>query len=262
MAGVDEQHVNRKRPCSRFIHLRSHHPTPQALSSFLLIGLCLMCLSSASLVYAETPRLSQFVHTSWTARDGSPQAIRTLAQAPDGSLWIGSDGGLFRFDGISFQEFQPSPGEPRLPSNGILSVCALPDGTIWVGMYLGGVARIANGHVTLYNQADGKPLSTVDNLHSAPDGRVWALSNRGSLIRFGDDGAWHQQSIPLGPGGGRIFAFYIDKSSTLWLAQGGRLYRRPTGSAGYTAAEGAVDFMVSATEGGDGSVWIADLDKA
>jgi len=101
-------------------------------------------LASSLLAFSETPSLSPMVHVSWTARDGAPQAIRTLGQASDGTLWIGTDGDLFVFDGITFHAFESLPGEPRLPSNGILSVCALSDGSIWVGMYHGGMARASS----------------------------------------------------------------------------------------------------------------------
>ena len=47
--------------------------------------------------------VSQYAHTSWTVRDGfSLGNVYAMAQTPDGYLWLGSEFGLFRFDGVSF----------------------------------------------------------------------------------------------------------------------------------------------------------------
>ena len=54
-------------------------------------------------VLALDPSLdvSQYAHTAWTVRDGfSVGAIFAMAQTPDGYLWLGSEFGLFRFDGV------------------------------------------------------------------------------------------------------------------------------------------------------------------
>jgi ligand-binding sensor domain-containing protein len=140
--------------------------------------------------------ISQIVHTGWTARDGAPQAINALAQAPDGTLWIGSDGGLFNFDGLTFHPFQPIPGEPQLSSTAVKSVCVSRDGTVWAGLFLGGVARIANGHVTIFTKADDVVLHVVFKLRQAPDGSMWAINDSHDLIRFGDDRLWHKEELP------------------------------------------------------------------
>lgn len=140
--------------------------------------------------------ISQMVHTGWTARDGAPQAINALAQAPDGTLWIGSDGGLFNFDGLTFHPFQPIPGEPQLSSTAVKSVCVSRDGTVWAGLFLGGVARIANGHVTIFTKADDVVLHVVFKLRQAPDGSMWAINDSHDLIRFGDDRLWHKEELP------------------------------------------------------------------
>ena len=55
--------------------------------------------------------ISQWVHTTWTAKDGAPIEIRALAQTTDGYLWLGSSGGLVRFDGVRFVPFAPRGGD-------------------------------------------------------------------------------------------------------------------------------------------------------
>lgn len=78
----------------------------------LLTGLLLWWLALALPVIAQDQTISQMVHTSWTGRDGAPQGMVSLAQTPDGILWIGTFAGLFAFDGLKFDAFAPKSGSP------------------------------------------------------------------------------------------------------------------------------------------------------
>jgi signal transduction histidine kinase/ligand-binding sensor domain-containing protein len=203
-------------------------------------------------------QIAQMDHTAWTAREGAPQAINSVAQAPDGTLWLGADGGLFNFDGRAFTEFKSRPGEPQLPSNVIESVCVARDGTIWVGLYQRGIARIAQGRVTLYENADNQPMRTVRALRQAPDDSIWALAQQTRIVKFGAAGVWHAQAVPL-DSGSRIQGFFIDSSNALWVPQGGRLYRRSQGQVAYTPTSIQVDWLFSSSEAADGTIWMADV---
>src|SRR5580698_394345 len=55
----------------------------------------LLCLLLTTSVCAQDQTIAQMLHTSWTGADGAPQAIRALAQTPDGLLWIGTIAGLY-----------------------------------------------------------------------------------------------------------------------------------------------------------------------
>ncbi|PMY48650.1 hypothetical protein C1Y31_32720, partial [Pseudomonas sp. FW305-25] len=59
----------------------------------------------------------QFHHSNWTIEDGAPPDIWAIAQTTDGFLWLGTGGGLYRFDGIRFEEIRPRIG--KLPSRNI-----------------------------------------------------------------------------------------------------------------------------------------------
>src|ERR1700761_9645542 len=114
----------------------------------------LIVAAPANSAFAQTQPLAEMDHTSWTARDGAPQGVLALAQAKDGTLWIGSEAGLVNFDGRTFTPFKAAPGEPGLPFAAVYSVLVDKDGALWVGTLYAGVAHIANGHVTLYESAD------------------------------------------------------------------------------------------------------------
>src|SRR5262249_48115931 len=90
----------------------------------------LVCRSA----FALDPALdiSQYAHTSWKNRDGfSKGRITALAQTPDGYLWIGTELGLSRFDGVRNVSWQPPSGQ-SLPSPFIRSLLVTRDGRLWI----------------------------------------------------------------------------------------------------------------------------------
>src|SRR5262245_8386728 len=96
--------------------------------STLLAG---MLLASNPGAFALNPALdvSQYAHTAWKIRDGFPKGqISSIAQTPDGYLWLGSEFGLARFDGVRRVPWQPPPDQ-HLPSSIILRLLAARDGT-------------------------------------------------------------------------------------------------------------------------------------
>ena len=77
--------------------------------------------------------ISQYAHTAWTIRDGFFKGIiYSIAQTPDGYLWLGTEFGLLRFDGVRSVPWQPPAGE-HLPSSYIRSLLAARDGRLWIG---------------------------------------------------------------------------------------------------------------------------------
>jgi ligand-binding sensor domain-containing protein len=71
-------------------------------------------------------------HRAWKIEDGFlGSAVNVLAQDADCYLWIGTDKGLFRFDGIRITRWAPPDGS-SLPW-GILSLLADMDGSLWIG---------------------------------------------------------------------------------------------------------------------------------
>jgi hypothetical protein len=144
---------------------------------------------------------------------------------------------LFSFDGHTFNAFQPRAGEPDLPAGAVETVLAARDGAVWLGYRYGGIARISQGHVRIFTQADQLRLTAVEYIRQSSDGGLWALHRQRELIRFGADGAWHLEPTPLADPGAAIYDFFIDSSNTLWIGQGGRLYRRPLNQAQYFATE-------------------------
>jgi signal transduction histidine kinase/ligand-binding sensor domain-containing protein len=220
-------------------------------------AMCVLCFVGGRAL-AQGATLLEMDHKSWTARDGAPQGVTALTQASDDVLWIGTEGGVFSFDGHTFSAFHPQPGEPDLPAGPVTTVLATRDGAVWAGFRYGGVARISQGHVKQFAEADGLQIGSVKHIRQTSGGELWALRQQTDLIRFGADGAWHVEPTPLGDAGGLLHYIFIDSTDTLWLDQGGRLFRRPLNQRSYFATEAQADYLFGITETPEHSLWLSD----
>jgi len=189
-----------------------------------IIGTVILLLGSVPLLSLD-PSLdvSQYAHTAWTARDGfSVGAIFAMAQTPDGYLWLGSEFGLYRFDGVSAVPWQPPAGQ-QLP-NKPYALLVTRDGTLWIGTFEGLVSW-SSGKLTYYPEI-GKAFIT--SLLEDHEGTVWVgaysstdLPSRVCAIRAGsvrckgEDGAF----------GSFVWSLGEDSSGTLWAGADSGVWR-------------------------------------
>ena len=116
-----------------------------------------MLLTCHPHVLALDPSLDicRYAHTAWKIRGGFTKGeIRAIAQTPDGYLWLGTEFGLLRFDGVRDVPWQP-PANQDLPASQILSLLAACDGTLWIST-VKGLASWKDGKLTEYGELAGK----------------------------------------------------------------------------------------------------------
>ena len=130
--------------------------------------------------------LTQYLRRAWTSDQGLPQnSVQAIAQTPDGFLWLATQEGLARFDGVDF-EVHTASSDPAFSVSNVQSLLVSSDGSLWVGTEGGGVLRrTANGFKALPIQEDVRNRS-VRSLLEAPDGTVWAGTSGGLLRVSGD----------------------------------------------------------------------------
>src|SRR6185503_12017181 len=81
-------------------------------------------------------RIAQYRHTAWRVQDGAfESAPNAITQTTDGYIWIGTNSGLVKFDGVRFQRWT-SPNK-SLSDSGIVSLLGASDGTLWIGTATG-----------------------------------------------------------------------------------------------------------------------------
>ena len=139
-------------------------------------------LACCSFAFALDPSLdiSQYAHTSWKVRDGFARGfIYAIAQTPDGYLWIGTEFGLLRFDGVLALPWRPPNGQ--LPSNDIPTLLVTRDGTFWIGTTKG-LASWKDGKLTTYSEFNG---SRIFALLEDRNGTVWAATREARI--FGEN---------------------------------------------------------------------------
>ena len=145
-----------------------------------LLALAILLFSSVGWMAALNPdrRVSQYGHTAWRVQDGYfAGSVSAITQTADGYIWIGTESGLFRFDGMRFVPFGMLTGE-QLPSTKVYSLLATKDGSLWIGTE-GGLSLWKNEQLIKYSIGGGwNVTSIVEDLA----GRVWI-----GRIRAGDN---------------------------------------------------------------------------
>jgi PAS domain S-box-containing protein len=119
----------------------------------------------------------------WADEQGLPSSSAlALAQTPDGYLWIGSEQGLSRFDGVKFTLFTRA-NTPALAHNNVDALFAMPDGTLLIST-LTGLTAYRDGHFRTI--ADPQPRNRPAQFVAAPHGGVWVVTMAGLAVYKGD----------------------------------------------------------------------------
>ena len=144
----------------------------------VLLGSC-----ASALALNPAYDVSQYAHSSWKIRDGFPKGqVNSIAQTPDGYLWLGTEFGLVRFDGIKAVDWQPPAGQ-ALPSSNIRRLLVARDGALWIST-TSGLATWKAGKLTRRPEIDG--MFAGPSLETR-DGVVWVgarLNPGGKLCAF------------------------------------------------------------------------------
>ena len=219
----------------------------------------LAAAACATLAFALDPdrAITQFVHTSWTEKDGAPIDARTLAQTLDGYLWIGTTAGLVRFDGVRFTAFEPSAGE-SFPSSRVRRLLATRDGALWIVWAVGQVSRLQNGHVTSYSEKDGLPTTT--SLVESADGTIIAATVNG-LSRF-ERGTWKAVAKEWDFPGKQARQLYFSKTGALWVATEDRVVYLPRGQRRFVDSGRTLGFFYNFAQAPDGAIWVSETGRS
>lgn len=223
----------------------------------------LICLASAAHAqYGEGP-LADYTVTTWNENDGLPAGrIRAIAQDADGYLWMGTDAGLVRFDGVRFAPWS-SLGDARLPVGAVTALLSARDSALWVGVSgRTPLGRIKDGRLSLYGEREGFGGSYVLSLLEDESGTMWAGTFQGLFRRDGN--RWHRVNRDQGLGDGSVLALYEDREKRIWAATQNAVYRKPAGHDQFEQVDViriSSNVWQSFSEDASGRVWISDFSE-
>jgi ligand-binding sensor domain-containing protein len=167
-----------------------------------------------------TRKPTQYTLQKWDAGTGLPhESIQALAQTPDGYLWLGTMGGLVRFDGVRFTHY--TPRNSALPHSNVWSLAVDPSGRLWLGTDGGGVA-IWNGDGTVqhFGKADGLTSDKIRPILMAKDGSVWVATHGGGVNRY-HDGHWSAVTTKEGLANDNVWSLAEDATGRIWMGTNG-----------------------------------------
>ncbi len=89
--------------------------------------------------------MQQYIREAWGSERGFPGgSVSSIAQTPDGYLWIGTEKGLVRFDGMSFHSFETESPTAR-PIGAVVNLITDADGNLWIQLKSTRVLRYRDG---------------------------------------------------------------------------------------------------------------------
>ena len=183
--------------------------------------------------------------------DGLPGAVRSITQGADGFLWIGTAGGLVKFDGVAFKPVD-AIGTQSIKNVLIVNILFSDDGRMDLGTDGLGELSLARGLGRMIGYSE--KMFDVFNLAKGRDGRLWATCNS-RLCRLEGD---HFVLVNAGDPQAETQAVVVDRFGTVWVLNrdsGGSLFCLREGHGTFERVDGSFDaaLMVAA----DDRLWIS-----
>ena len=220
-----------------------------------LDGLAVVWLLMASQLCGldRASSLSQLAHESYTQRAGfAIPPVRALAQTQDGYLWVGTEAGLLRFDGVRLRGWEELTAQ-RLPATQIWALAATKDGGLWVAasnaLFLCRDGRLVPESNLLVER--GRVMRVV----VAPGGTVWAAATEEGVWKLwrNDGKGWKSIAYPTSPA--PIVALEAAADGRILLSAKGILEGDESGT--FRMVYASPSQMQCFTVQPDGGVWIS-----
>jgi signal transduction histidine kinase/ligand-binding sensor domain-containing protein len=189
----------------RKLHRVVRHALPPALCIIALSLSAQTSPPSANLVGMEARNLG---HQSWTTENGLPQnTVHSIFQSHDGYIWIATEGGIARFNGVDFRLFN----HDNTPAIATDDTCCFTeaDNALWIGT-TDGLLQYFSGNFRRFTTVEGLPSNDILSLATNNVGDLYALTGNG-LARFNGKSFEAISTAPLN-------AINDGANRTLWLA--------------------------------------------
>ncbi len=155
--------------------------------------------------------LAQYGHDVW-----GESTIQAIVQSRDGYIWLGTQHGLVRFDGLRFTVYDRQ-SVPEMRSNSVLTLCEDREGGLWLGMESGGALRLKDGRFTALTARDGLPAERVTSLFEDGRGGLWLGTMDAGVCRF-RGGRITRYGVAEGVPGQLVYDVGEDGEGRVWVA--------------------------------------------
>jgi ligand-binding sensor domain-containing protein/signal transduction histidine kinase/CheY-like chemotaxis protein len=217
-------------------------------------------------LYSLDPRkeITQYVHDAWGIEQGMPEnSVSTIVQSRDGYLWLGTEEGVVRFDGMAFEVFDKR-NVPHISSNLIFTLYIDQKGNLWLGTLGGGLVHmnLKTGKSNGFAKKQGLASDSILSICEDHEGGLWLGTYGGGLnYRNPENGkitVYHfKEDLHIET----VWVVYKDLKENLWIGTGskGLLYLEPKSGKiiSYTPEDGLPGVKISAIcEDRNGNIWI------
>jgi len=185
-----------------------------------LITCALLLTLSSVVVFGKNTPPSSFLMKKWSTEDGLPQnTVTSMVQTADDYIWLGTFGGLARFDGVRFTVFD-SANTPELKSNRILSLYEDRWKRLWIGTEAGEVYTLVDGKFSEFQSVPDFKRTTVWEFLEDDGGKLFIASDSGlERVEFGQDGTVIGDSIKI-ISRQRAYKLAKGPGNTIWTSFG------------------------------------------
>jgi ligand-binding sensor domain-containing protein/signal transduction histidine kinase len=204
---------------------------------------------------------SEYTRSVWRVSDGLPEdTVQAIVESKEGVLWIGTTGGLTRFDGAHMDV--PTAVQPLLAKS-IFTLSSSRDGSLWAGTEGSGLLRLRGGEVKVYSTREGVTDGFV---------RKVTLDSRGSLWVGTDDGLFLMKNPNSGSAQFRrvdqgtiapiaVHSITEDHTGRVWVGGSRLIALDPNGTEHEFALPGAYsqNRVKTLLETKDGRLWIGTV---
>jgi ligand-binding sensor domain-containing protein/signal transduction histidine kinase len=178
-------------------------------------------------LFAFDGRAGDYLLRTWQTDDGLPQnSVQSIHQTSDGYLWVGTQDGLARFDGLHFTTFNPAT-TPEMPGRWFSSLLQSRDGAFWIGTDGKGLVCVSNGEVSHFHRNNGLVSDSVRTIFQTRDDSI-LIGTGGGLSRF-RDGKFSNYTTQHGLGHPVVRGICETSNGDLWVATGNALHRFEAG---------------------------------
>jgi ligand-binding sensor domain-containing protein/signal transduction histidine kinase len=222
----------------------------------LVAMLALVCWADDAHAVNHHDQLSQYVRQQWTVEGDFPGGpVRTIMQTTDGYLWLGTQKGLIRFDGLNFRP-NSSP-RPLFQNDQISDLMKGPDGQLWVVFWGAGILRYRDGRFEGLASKFGQPGIQVTASLDTHNGSILLADGINGIERVGNDRTETLAPANALPGYALVSSMAESRSGTIWLGTASQgLFSLKDGEIHAVASGLAPQRINSLLPTGENSIWV------